>query len=79
MLCNNTHFSKLDVYHGKYVFGQLKHYAFNNSKDSLLFVSSLFSFGKGGGRESIKYMYLKRRFEHGLVALPSSGFERQQV
>lgn len=76
MLCTNTHFSKLNVYHGKYVFGQLKHYAFNNSKDSPLFVSSLFSFGKGGG-EGIKY--LKRRLGHGSVALPSSGFERQQV
>lgn len=73
MLCTNTHFSKLNVYHGKYVFGKLKHYAFNNSKDPPpLFVSSL-------GREGIKYMYLKRQFEHGLVALPSSGFERQQV
>lgn len=75
MLCTNTHFSKLNVYHGKYVFGKLKQYAFNNSKDSLLFVSSLFSFGKGGG--GIKY--LKRRLGHGSVALPSSGFERQQV
>lgn len=76
MLCTNTHFSKLNVYHGKYVFGQLKHYAFNNSKDPLpLFVSSLFSFGKGG--KGIKY--LKRRLGHGSVALPSSGFERQQV
>lgn len=53
-------------------FWKLKHYAFNNSKDPPLFVSSL-------GREGIKYMYLKRQFEHGLVALPSSGFERQQV
>lgn len=77
MLCTNTHFSKLNVYHGKYVFGQLKHYAFSNSKDSPPpFCIFIIFFRKGGGG-GIKY--LKRRLGHGSVALPSSGFERQQV
>lgn len=49
MFCINIYFSELNVYYGKYVFGKLKYYVFNNLKDFFFFVFLL-------GREGIKYI-----------------------